>query len=64
MRLISLIGIVLLFFSCKKEKPDPEVVATLDNGMLELWEGLFQQNNASLSWLNFSTGVVDIDFFN
>ena len=64
MRLISLIGIVLLFFSCKKEKPDPEVVSTLDNGMLVLCEGLFQQNNASLSWLNFSTDEVDIDFFN
>jgi DNA-binding beta-propeller fold protein YncE len=64
MRLISFIIIVLLFFSCKKEKPDPEVVSTLDNGMLVLCEGLFQQNNASLSWLNFSTDEVDIDFFN
>ncbi len=64
MRLISLIGIVLLVFSCKKEHPTPEVVSNLENGMLVLCEGLFQQNNASLSWLNFSTDEVDIDFFN
>lgn len=64
MRLISFIIIVLLFFSCKKEKPTPEVISNLDNGMLVLCEGLFQQNNSSLSWVNLSNDEVDIDFFN
>jgi hypothetical protein len=44
--------------SCKKKpvQPTEETTSptTLSNGILVLNEGLFQQNNASLSWIDFS----------
>lgn len=65
MRLISFCFLILLFFSCKKDKPEPEVVASqLKNGMLVLCEGLFQQNNATLSWINLDNDAINTDFFN
>lgn len=63
MRLSSVFLIVMLLLSCKKEKPTPQV-ASLKNGMLVLCEGLFQQNNSSLSWVNLENNEVDVDFFN
>jgi YVTN family beta-propeller protein len=32
--------------------------------MLVLCEGLFQQNNSSLSWINLQNDQIDVDFFN
>lgn len=64
MRLISLIlffGLVLN--SCKKEDPQPLTNDELSHGMLVLNEGLFQQNNSSLSWINTSNDEVIDDFF-
>ncbi|AEA42028.1 YncE family protein [Fluviicola taffensis] len=54
----------LLFISCKKKKvPEPEVPQTLQHGMLVLNEGLFQQNNSTLGWLNFSDNSYTSNFF-
>ncbi len=55
---------ILFASSCKKDpKMEDDLPATLTNGMLVLNEGLFQLNNASLSWVNFSDGTVDNEFF-
>lgn len=65
MRSNSLLFVLLLvILSCKKEKPDPTSVSELKNGMLVLCEGLFQQNNSSLSWINLQNDQIDVDFFN
>ncbi len=64
MRLISLISLIVLLTNCKKE--DPTVIdgnIVISNGMLVLCEGLFQQNNSSLSWINNATGSVINDYY-
>lgn len=58
--LLSLMMVILA--SCKKDETTQEV-DSITNGMLVLCEGLFQQNNASLTWTSFSSGVSNIDFF-
>lgn len=63
MRLISCFLLFMVLFSCKKDKPNPGLVSELKNGMLVLCEGLFQQNNSTLSWINTLTDEVDTDFF-
>lgn len=57
--------LVLLCFSCKKDKPEEneETPVHLQKGILVLNEGLFQQNNSSLSWINLSNDNVLTDFF-
>ena len=65
MRLNSLVVIILIILSsCKKEINPSTEVSKLENGMLVLCEGLFQQNNSSLSWINLQNEEVDVDFFN
>lgn len=53
--------------SCKKKPVQPTEETTsqssLSNGILVLNEGLFQQNNSSLSWIDLSTNEVDLQFF-
>lgn len=62
MRFISFLCIVVLMASCKKDElPEDTSDFTLDNGILVLCEGLFQQNNASVSWI--SSANIDTDFF-
>ena len=63
MRLTSLILVVLVLFSCKKEEPMPCVDETLQNGMVVLCEGLYQQNNSSISWVNFQDNSVTNSLF-
>lgn len=67
MNLIKYVFILLLIFtasSCKKDKiVEEETPVFLSNGMLVLNEGLFQLNNASLSWINLLSGSIDNDFF-
>jgi hypothetical protein len=55
---------ILGISSCEKEKPviEPEI-DSLKNGILVLNEGLFQLNNASLSWVNLSDLSVNSSFF-
>lgn len=55
---------VLFLFSCKKETPEDEnLVSTFEGGIMVLNEGLFQQNNSSLSWINLSSGSVNNELF-
>ena len=64
MRLISLLIIVPLVYSCKKDQPEPIPIDTsLSSGLVVLCEGLFQQNNATLSWINTGTGGISNDLF-
>jgi hypothetical protein len=64
MRLISFCLFILFLSSCKKAvtsfTPDTN---ELKNGFLVLNEGLFNLNNASLSWIDLSTSKVTEDFF-
>lgn len=65
MRYVSLLFIVSVLFSCKKKEPEVVIVdGNLGNGMLILCEGLFQQNNSSVSWVSFTSNTVSNQFFN
>lgn len=57
--------LILLVASCKKEtiKPSADIPATLKAGLLVLNEGMFQFNNAKLSWINNEDQLVNNDFF-
>jgi len=64
MRLISLIFIVVLLFSCKKKTEESVVVSeNLSNGMVVLCEGLFQQNNSTVSFVNKTDGSISNTLF-
>jgi YVTN family beta-propeller protein len=65
MRSISLIAIVLVLVSCKKDPIDPiaEPATKLENGVLVMCEGLFQQNNSTISWIDRASGEVNNQFF-
>ena len=65
MRSINLlIFISLAIVSCKKDDPtiDGDNVP-LHDGMMVLCEGLYQQNNSSLSFVNFNTDLSLDNFF-
>ena len=54
------------FVSCKKKKPEDENQPPVDqfkNGLLVINEGLLQQNNASLSWVDLSDLSVNNQLF-
>lgn len=64
MRLISLCFFLFVFVSCKKKTPIiTSDVTELKHGILVLNEGLFNLNNASLSWIDLNTNSVSDDFF-
>jgi YVTN family beta-propeller protein len=64
MRLISSIFlIVLVATSCKKSDPTIKDSVPLHDGMMVLCEGLYQQNNSTLSYVNFNTNQALNDFF-
>jgi len=65
MRFINFLVVVLVFYACKKEVTEPILTADkpVEKGLLVLCEGLFQQNNASLSWVNTETGIIDNEHF-
>ena len=57
---------ILCFFmlSCKKKNVETnEQVLSISEGYLALNEGLFNQNNASLTWYDGKTGNVTLDVF-
>ncbi len=62
---LPILLLFLFFVSCKKENQDPllEKGKVYTNGILVLNEGLFQQNNSSLSWLDFETNEVTKNIF-
>jgi len=63
-KILPILLIALLAFSCKKKKvTEPEAPQVLQHGMLVLNEGLFQQNNATLGWFNFSDNSYTGNFF-
>ena len=51
---------ILFVFSCKKDDPPlpPESPGAYENGILVLNEGLFQQNNSSISFYNLANQQV------
>lgn len=55
----------LLLVGCKEDPPTPYVpsVDKLENGMVVLCEGLFQQNNSTISWVQLPGGAQDASFF-
>ncbi len=59
-----LILLVLFTVACKKKKTkEPDAPQVLQHGMLVLNEGLFQQNNATLGWFDFSANSYTSNFF-
>lgn len=61
---ILLFGLVLLFFSCQKEKiEDNAKNSSFTNGLLVLNEGLFHQNNSSLDWIDLETNEIQKSVF-
>lgn len=63
MRLISFLLVILTFVSCKKDEVEEPVNTDLKNGILVLCEGLFQQNNASVSFVNLTDNSIETQFF-
>ncbi len=66
MRLIKIVFLIFLVIGCKKKKETEDNLvdsSQLKNGMIVLCEGLFQQNNASLSWVDLSKSTSDDQFF-
>lgn len=64
MRSISILVIACLgFASCKKDDPTIAGNISLKNGMMVMCEGLFQQNNSSLSYVNFNNNQSLNSFF-
>lgn len=63
MRYINILLFLALISSCKKDVIEPTVPTSLSAGFLVLNEGLFQQNNSSLSWVDTQAGTVNLDFF-
>ena len=64
MRLISLCILFFVLVACKKKTNTIHTnVSELKHGLLVLNEGLFNLNNASLSWIDLTTNNVSDDFF-
>lgn len=66
MRSIKIVFLIFLVIGCKKKKETDDILvdsSQLKNGMIVLCEGLFQQNNASISWIDFSSPKSDDLFF-
>lgn len=55
--------ILILLVSCKKDEAKSESNTVYKNGLIVLNEGLFQQNNSTLSWVNLSTNEVTPNVF-
>ena len=63
MRSIKILFLLVLFAACDKVDPIVPSNNPLSNGAIVLCEGLFQQNNAQLSFINFSDAQVENNFF-
>lgn len=64
MKIIVAIFTLLVLFSCKKEEELPEPTpGDFDNGILVLNEGLFQQNNASISFYSSANATSTFEAF-
>lgn len=60
-----LIALSIVLVGCKPDLQEPNVpeVTQLSDGMLVLCEGLFQHNNATISWVTLPSGESDRNFF-
>lgn len=59
-----IIILVLISFSCNKDDDEDNMVSpAYSNGLLVLNEGLFQQNNSTLSWIDLSDSEVTNQVF-
>lgn len=64
MRSISLLILIsFVVISCKKDDPTISGNIPLHDGMMVLCEGLYQQNNSELSFVNFNTNQSINGFF-
>ena len=65
MHLTKIFLVSLLFVACKKDDcpPPADSSLTIENGFLVLNEGLFQQNNASLTFINEENATVQNNLF-
>lgn len=65
MNSIKYILILLLFVGCKKDEIEPseDLPSNYSNGILVLNEGLFQQNNSTLSWIDLNSNEIRQDLF-
>lgn len=65
MNSIKFIIILLLIVSCEKDVVEPEDDSdrNFSKGILVLNEGLFQQNNSTLSWIDLTTNKVENNVF-
>jgi DNA-binding beta-propeller fold protein YncE len=64
MKIIVLFLVVFIAFGCKKKTVEPEnPISDVKNGFLVLNEGLFNQNNASLSWSDSEKNNLSSDVF-
>ena len=61
--LINLIILIFLFSACLKKDPEVNGPVHLSNGIMVLNEGLFQQNNSSISWISLTDATVNTDLF-
>ena len=61
--LVSLVSLTLSSCLKKESVVCPPTEGQVGQRMLILNEGLFQQNNASLTWANFSSGAVSQNYF-
>lgn len=61
---LAVSSLILFVVSCKKDPIiNPDLGEKYENGLLVLCEGLFHQNNSSLTWINLTTGEVEKDVF-
>lgn len=64
MHLIKILVLIVLFTSCKKKEVLlPSDSFQMENGIAVLCEGLFQQNNSSVSWIDNGQGAIDNQLF-
>ncbi|MFK8038983.1 MAG: YncE family protein [Crocinitomicaceae bacterium] len=63
MRFLLILTISIILFGCKKPPIEPIVLSNFTNGFFALNEGLFQQNNASLSFFSNEKQTVSSSIF-
>ncbi|MBS1565140.1 MAG: YncE family protein [Bacteroidetes bacterium] len=63
-RILPLLLLVIAAASCKKDKESASTTApAVATGVYVLSEGLFNNNNSTLTYYDFSTGIATTDFY-